>query len=91
MLIFLIPLLAALALPTAVNAETCYQLGSIWSRRNGIEQSNSWTVPFKNKNDCEEAGEKFVNKNWDDNAWNDFYTKNHQKMRKIWYFETISV
>ena len=71
----LLALLAAIALPTDVSAETWHLLGSIWSRRNGIKQSNSWTVPFKEKNDCEEAGKKFVNKNWHDNAWNDFYTK----------------
>ncbi len=71
----LLALQAAIALPTDVSAETWHLLGSIWSRRNGIKQSNSWTVPFKEKNDCEEAGKKFVNKNWHDNAWNDFYTK----------------
>ena len=42
----LLPLLTALALPTAVNAETWYLLGSISGGRN-------WKVPMPNKEQCE--------------------------------------
>ena len=40
----LLPLLAALALPTAVNAETWYLLGR-------VAKNGSFTVPMPNK-DC---------------------------------------
>ncbi len=42
----LLPLLEALTLPTAVNAETWYLLGSISGGRN-------WKVPMPNKEQCE--------------------------------------
>ena len=50
----LLPLLAALALPTAVNAETWYLLAR-------INKANHWTVPMPNKEQCESGGEKFIN------------------------------
>tara|TARA_R100000278_G_scaffold78029_1_gene60587 strand:+ start:207 stop:440 length:234 start_codon:yes stop_codon:yes gene_type:complete len=50
----LLPLLAALALPTAVNAETWYLLAR-------INKANHWTVPMPNKEQCESEGEKFMN------------------------------
>ena len=60
----LLPLLAALALPTAVIAETWYLLGR-------ANKANQWTVPMPNKEQCESEGNKFLNnKNQDD--WNGF-------------------
>jgi len=50
----LIPLLAALALPTAVHAETWYLL---------VNKNTS--IPMESKEDCEEQGERFLKgKNW---------------------------
>ena len=49
----LLPLLAALALPTAVNAETWYLLGSVSGGRN-------WKVPMPNKEQCESEGKRFL-------------------------------
>ena len=53
----LLPLLAALALPTAVNAETnqYYLLGK--------QGSSSFVVPMKTLQLCEDAGEKFIKRN----------------------------
>ena len=48
----LVPLLAALALPTAVNAEEYYFLGQ--------HGSGFYTVPMASKKLCEEAGSKFI-------------------------------
>ena len=54
----LLPLLAALALPTAVNAETWYLLGSF----RGVK---FWSVPMPSKEQCESEGKRFLNKdNW---------------------------
>ena len=54
----LIPLLAALALPTAVNAETWYLLGR-------ANKANNWTVAMPNEEQCESEGKRFLNKdNW---------------------------
>ena len=60
----LLPLLAALALPTAVNAETWYLLGSISGGRN-------WKVPMQNKEQCESEGKRFLN-NKNQNDWRGF-------------------
>ncbi len=54
----LFPLLAALALPTAVNAETWYLFGS--------HKYGTHTIPTKSKEACEIAGEKF----WDEKGRN---------------------
>ena len=61
----LLPLLASIALPTAVNAETWYLMAFHWvsGAPAGVSQV-SWTVPFNTEADCEEAGNKFMNKNW---------------------------
>ena len=57
----LLPLLAALALPTAVNAETWYFLGR--------KLKANWTVPMPSREQCESEGQRFLNnKNNDD--WN---------------------
>ena len=54
----LLPLLAALALPTAVNAETWYLLGK-------GERGATYSIPMESKEDCEEQGERFIKgKNW---------------------------
>ncbi len=55
----LLPLLAALSLPTSVNAEVAnyYLLGSA--------DRHTFVVPMKTLEICEEAGQDFVNnKNW---------------------------
>ena len=60
----LVPLLAAIALPTAVNAETWYLLGR-------VAKTGHFTVPMPNKEQCESEGQRFLNnKNQDD--WNGF-------------------
>jgi len=55
----LLPLLAAIALPTAVNAELneFYLLGAAGYK--------SYVVPMKTLELCEDAGQKFINrKSW---------------------------
>ena len=55
---FLIPLLAALAIPNAVKAESFYLLvnvGAKWS-----EYGSSFVVPMKTLDGCEEAGLKII-------------------------------
>ena len=57
----LLPLIAALALPTAVNAEVAnYYLLVEWKR-------NNWTVPMQSKELCESAGQKVLDQqyNWE--------------------------
>ena len=57
----LLPLLAALSLPTAVNAEVAnYYLLVEWKR-------NNWTVPMQSKELCESAGQKVLDQqyNWE--------------------------
>ena len=57
----LLPLLAAIALPTAVNAEVAnYYLLVEWKR-------NNWTVPMQSKELCESAGQKVLDQqyNWE--------------------------
>ena len=51
----LLPLLAALALPTAINAEVAnyYLLGSA--------DRHTFVVPMKSLGLCEEAGQDFIN------------------------------
>ena len=60
----LLPLLAALALPTAVNAETWYLLGR-------ANKANNWTVPMPNEEQCESEGKRFLN-NKNLNDWRGF-------------------
>ena len=55
----LLPLLAVLALPTAINAETWYLFAS--------HGRGTHTIPTQSKEACERAGEKFWDKqgrNW---------------------------
>ncbi len=54
----LIPLLAAFALPNAVNAETWYLFAS--------HSRGTHTIPTQSKEACEIAGEKF----WDEKGRN---------------------
>ncbi len=60
----LLPLLAVLALPTAVNAETWYLLGK-------AGKGATYSIPMESKEDCEEQGERFIkgkkDKNWKGN------------------------
>ena len=60
----LIPLLAALALPTAVYAETWYLLAR-------IGKGAAFTVPMPNKKQCESEGKRFLN-NKNNNDWGGF-------------------
>ena len=60
----LIPLLAAVDLPTAVNAETWYLLAR-------IGKSAAFTVPMPNKEQCESEGKRFLN-NKNNNDWRGF-------------------
>ena len=53
----LLPLLAALALPTAVNAETWWLMAA--GRYNTTAPFSTWTVPFSSEKQCEAAGKKF--------------------------------
>ena len=53
----LLPLLAAIALPTAVNAETWYMLGKT--------SAGTWTVPFPSEEQCNAEGKRFNNINRD--------------------------
>ena len=58
---FLFPLLAALALPTAVNAKTWWMIGVHWIpyAPAGISQG-TFTVPFSSEEACEAAGLKLI-------------------------------
>ncbi len=49
---FLIPLLAALAFPTAVNAGTWYLLAKT--------SAGTWTVPMPNENQCNAEGRRLL-------------------------------
>ena len=52
---FLLPLLAALALPTAVNAETWWLMAA----GRYSQAAHSWAIPTSSEKECEEAGQKF--------------------------------
>ena len=54
----LLPLLAALALPTAVKAESFYLLVNIEAMDDNY--GNSFVVPMKTLDGCEEAGLKII-------------------------------
>ena len=62
----LLPLLAALALPSAVNAETWWLI-----MRGGTNQSvinHNWEIPTNSEQECEASKVKALNKeNWDGN------------------------
>ncbi len=56
---FLIPLLAAFALPTAVNAETWWLVVGArfaWSK----PAATSWQIPTSSFEQCKESGEKII-------------------------------
>ena len=59
----LLPLLAALALPTAVNAETWY-LMAVGRQMARESTSNQWLIPTSSKEECEVAGQAFINRGW---------------------------
>ena len=50
--LLLLPLLAALAFPTAVNAGTWYLLAKT--------SAGTWTVPMPNKNHCNAEGRRLL-------------------------------
>ena len=56
------PLLAAIALPSAVNAETWWLMAA--GRYNTTAPFSTWTVPFSSEKQCEAAGKKFLDKEW---------------------------
>ena len=56
----LLPLLAALALPTAVNAESVYLVIKTTTGSMMRENGQSWVVPMKTMAGCEEAGLKII-------------------------------
>ena len=60
----LIPLLAVLALPTAVNAETWWLMAAGRNRKQAGSTSYTWAIPTNSKEECEIAGEKFLNNDW---------------------------
>ena len=51
--------------PSPANAETWHLMAFHWisGAPAGVSQV-SWTIPFNNEADCEEAGKKFMSKNW---------------------------
>ena len=57
---FLLPLLAALALPTAVNAESVYLVVKTTTGSMMRENGQLIVVPMKTMDGCEEAGQKLV-------------------------------
>ena len=60
----LIPLLAALALPTAVNAETWWLL--VRGSAKQTIQSVAWEIPTSSKKECEREKTKVLDvDNWD--------------------------
>ena len=56
----LIPLLAALALPTAVSAESVYLVVKTTTGSMMRENGQLMVVPMKTMDGCEEAGQKLV-------------------------------
>ena len=57
----LLPLLAALALPTAVNAETWWLMAAEkYNQAAGIT-SHTFSIPTSSEQECEFAGQKFLN------------------------------
>ena len=56
----LLPLLAALALPTAVNAESVYLVVKTTTGSMMRENGQLMVVPMKTIDGCEEAGQKLV-------------------------------
>ena len=61
MKLLLLPLLAAIALPTAVNAETWWLMAAGKSYQGGGATSNTWAIPTSSEKECEQAGQKFLN------------------------------
>ena len=56
----LLPLLGALALPTAVNAESVYLVIKTTTGSMMRENGQLMVVPMKTMDGCEEAGQKLV-------------------------------
>ena len=56
----LIQLLATLALPTAVKAESFYLLVNAVDNVGRLDSQNSWVVPMKTLSGCEQAGLKII-------------------------------
>ena len=56
----LITLLATLAFPTMVNAESFYLLVNAVDNAGNLDSQNSWVVPMKTLSGCEQAGLKII-------------------------------
>jgi len=57
----LIPLLSALALPAAVNAETWWLMAGGKNNAQKRATSSQWAIPTNYEKECEIAGQKFLN------------------------------
>ena len=57
----LLPLLAALALPTAVNAETWWLMAAGKFNQGAGSTAHRWAIPTNSEQECEFAGQKFLN------------------------------
>ena len=63
----LLPLLAALALPTAVNAETWWLI--MRGRTHQAQGVVSWTIPTSSEQECKQERDKAINlENWKSNG-----------------------
>ena len=56
----LLPLLAILSLPTAVKAESFYLLVNAVDSVGNLDSQNSWVIPMKTLDGCEQAGLKII-------------------------------
>ena len=61
----ILPLLAALVLPTAVNAETWWLMAAGRHNKQAGSTSYTWSIPTSSETECEIAGKKFIN-DWDE-------------------------
>ena len=57
----LLPLLAALALPNAVNAETWWLMAAGKYNQAAGSTGANWSIPTNSEQECEFAGQKFLN------------------------------
>ena len=58
---FFIPLLAAFAMPTAVNAETWWLMAAGRLNQAAGTTAHRWAIPTNSEQECEFAGQKFLN------------------------------
>ena len=58
---FLLPLIAALALPTAASAETWWLMAAGKYNQAAGSTGANWSIPTNSEQECEFAGQKFLN------------------------------